>query len=87
MNVLLNSMSFVQCLHVFINFCPLYPRPAKTFKCFSELSCKQHTSELITCTWFVLRVVMRQLEPNAIYGILDEIVFKISASEESTLGR
>jgi len=30
---------------------------------------------------------MGKLESTALYGILDEIVFKISASEESSVGR
>ena len=37
--------------------------------------------------FYFFRSIMGKLETNALYSILDEIVFKISASEESSIGR
>ena len=33
------------------------------------------------------RLVLKQLGSETLYSILDEIVYKISASEETTIGR
>ena len=48
----------------------------------------QHNCFVLVCVVFpCFRSIMGKLETNVLYSILDEIVFKISASEESSVGR
>jgi len=56
-------------------------------ECFIDLNVTLNKCNLTVLFFLSFRSMMGKLETNALYSILDEIVFKISASEESSVGR
>lgn len=83
----MNSLDWLYSFHVFLTKNVLQSKRFVQIIMTEDLEASLFIMLILESIFKTNRVVMRQLEPNAIYGILDEIVFKISASEESTLGR
>lgn len=83
----MNSLEWLYSFHNFLTYNVLQSKRFVQILMTEDIEVSLFVLLILENIFKTNRQVMEQLEPNVINGILDEIVFKISASDESTLAR
>ncbi|KAL9966128.1 hypothetical protein ACROYT_G024152 [Oculina patagonica] len=82
-----NSLEWLYTFHVFLTYNVLQSKRFVQILMSEDVEASLFILLILENIFKTNRQAMEKLEPNVLYSILDEIVFKISASEESSIGR
>lgn len=83
----LNSLEWLYSFHVSLTFNVLQSKRFVQILMSEEVDASLFILMIVENIFKMKRVLMGKLEPNVLHSILDETVFKISASEESSVAR
>lgn len=82
-----NSLEWLYSFHVFLTYNVLQSKRFVQILMAEDVETSLFILLILENIFKTNRSIMGKLETNVLYSILDEIVFKISASEESSIGR
>ncbi|KAJ7369736.1 IQ calmodulin-binding motif-containing protein [Desmophyllum pertusum] len=82
-----NSLEWLYSFHAFLAYNVLQSKRFVQILMSEDVEASLFILLILENIFKTNRLVMDKLEANVLYSILDEIVFKISASEESSIGR